>query len=94
MIFSSFYPIINHKDENKLNNNIDNLEWCTAKMNSNHSLAKKVQQINFETNEVIKIYNSISDALKSLNKPQRNGRIGQVCKGKCKSAYGFKWKFI
>jgi hypothetical protein len=22
-------PIINHKDENKLNNNADNLEWCT-----------------------------------------------------------------
>ena len=30
------YPYINHKDENKLNNVVDNLEWCTAKYNSNY----------------------------------------------------------
>ena len=28
--------LINHKDENKANNNIDNLEWCTAKYNVNY----------------------------------------------------------
>ena len=28
------YPIINHKDENKLNNNADNLEWCTYSYNT------------------------------------------------------------
>ena len=27
---------INHKDENKLNNNVENLEWCTARYNSNY----------------------------------------------------------
>lgn len=26
-------PIINHKDENKLNNRVDNLEWCSAYYN-------------------------------------------------------------
>lgn len=30
------YPQINHKDENKLNNNVSNLEWCTAKYNTNY----------------------------------------------------------
>lgn len=30
------YPQINHKDENKENNCIDNLEWCNAKYNSNY----------------------------------------------------------
>lgn len=30
------YPIINHKDENRWNNNVDNLEWCTYKYNSNY----------------------------------------------------------
>lgn len=30
------YPEINHRDENSLNNNVDNLEWCTSKYNSNY----------------------------------------------------------
>ena len=29
-------PIINHKDEDKLNNCVENLEWCTAKYNMNY----------------------------------------------------------
>ena len=29
-------PQINHKDENSLNNCVDNLEWCTAKYNCNY----------------------------------------------------------
>lgn len=30
------YPVINHKDLNKLNNNVENLEWCTISYNTQH----------------------------------------------------------
>ena len=33
-------PVINHKDENRSNNSVDNLEWCTQKYNCNYGLHK------------------------------------------------------
>ena len=34
------YPQVNHKDENKQNNCVDNLEWCDTKYNTTYSKSK------------------------------------------------------
>ena len=34
-------PIINHKDENKQNNHVDNLEYCTYQYNTNYGTCKE-----------------------------------------------------
>lgn len=36
-------PFINHKDEDKTNNFVDNLEWCTNEYNLNYGTARKRQ---------------------------------------------------
>lgn len=38
------FPCVNHKDENKENNRVDNLEWCTYVYNNNYGTAKNEQQ--------------------------------------------------
>lgn len=39
------YPCVNHKDENKENNNFLNLEWCTWQYNKEYSSSKTVNLI-------------------------------------------------
>lgn len=38
------YPIVNHKDENGMNNSVDNLEWCTLTYNVNYGTARQRQR--------------------------------------------------
>lgn len=37
------FPQINHKDENKQNNTVDNLEWCTNWYNAHYDKDRGVQ---------------------------------------------------
>ncbi len=85
--------VINHLDENKLNNSVENLEWTTQSGNMLHSLARRVAKLDKNTLEILEIYESIKEASEDLTKNSSSG-ITKVCKGKRKNAYGFKWKYL
>lgn len=51
-------PYINHIDGNKLNNNLSNLEWCTASENMKHAHRIGIKTIGAYAISVIKLTNS------------------------------------
>ena len=55
---------------------------------------KKVYKLDKKTNQILSTYNSIAEACRDLTGSNAGSdHIAQVCKGKRKSAYGFKWKY-
>ena len=94
------YKYINHKDENTLNNNVENLEWCSAKYNANYGnrnkkiadkLSKKINQYDLDNN-FIKTWNSSMEIERTIGIDQSN--VCLCCNGKRDTVGGFKWKYL
>lgn len=113
LVLMAFNPVenmdkleVNHKDENKKNNNLDNLEWCSRSYNINYGTRNQrsaqsrsipVVQIDPTTNKVINVYCSASEAERQTEFNQSN--ISKCCKNKLNrpgnNIYkGYKWQYM
>ena len=90
------YPEVNHKNENKLDNNVNNLEWCSTLDNLNHShVIEKASVAKFRKVKCVttgKIYNSIKEAADELGLYHSN--IVACCNGRRATCGGLEWEYL
>ena len=91
---------INHKDEDKTNNTVDNLEWMSQKDNNNYGTHNK--RVSEALSNQVQMFDKYTDELlatsPSLMEDERvtgidDGNISKCCLGKIKSAGGYIWKY-
>ena len=81
------YDTVDHIDENKEHNYINNLRWMTREENKNRSWCKKVYCV-----ELDKVFESGAAAAKELG--LHKSKISLVCNGKRNKTGGYHFKFV
>lgn len=93
-------PMINHKDEVKTNNRVDNLEWCDHKYNVNYgtgiqrgaqSRGKAIEMIDSRTQKVVRVFHSAREAFSETGISYKS--ISSACHKIYKTAGGYIWRF-
>ena len=79
-------PQVNHKDENRLNNRVSNLEWCNNTYNSQYPNNLSVYCLDLD-----KYFNSASEA--SVHTGVSRTSIVKCCRGQLQSAGGMLWYY-
>ena len=91
------YPVVHHKDTNRGNNSVDNLEWCNNSYNQKERFkdcvgtkAKPVIQLTL-SGDFIREWSTPKEVFRELGIQSQN--ISKVCKGRRNHAGGFKWRY-
>ena len=96
LVANAFIPnpqelkVVNHKNQIKSDNRVENLEWCTATYNIKYSLAKKVYQYDREYN-LIAEFNSLKEASNATNSQYK--LISKVCLGERFTHNNYIWRY-
>lgn len=90
-------PCINHIDEDKTNNVVENLEWCDVSYNNKYGtrLTRAIEKEKIPI-EAFDTYGNIILQFESVNEAKRNGFLnaGECCRGKYKTCGGYKWRYV
>ena len=85
-------PTVNHINENKEDNRVENLEWATYAEQNEHGTRTERTQKKVRCVETGTVYDGVRDAERQTN--ILHSSISKACQGKYKTAGGYHWEYV